>query len=680
VSGLVGIYNLDGRSVDRGDVERMVVMLAHRGPDGTGIWNKESIGLGHRMLWTTPESLHERLPLVSQTGDLVLTADARIDNRDELISRLGLTDHPSGEIADSQLILAAYEKWGEDCAEKLLGDFAFAIWDARRQRLFCARDPMGVKPFYYFHSGRVFAFASEIKAVLCLEEVPRKLNEVKVADCLIPIFNDQISTYYKDIVRLPPAHSMTVGSGGVRTKSYWSLDPTRELRLGSDEEYEEAFRELFTEAIRCRLRSAFPVGSTLSGGLDSSSIACTADKLLAANGGQRLHTFSAIFPSVAEEDPRIDERPFIEAVLATGNFQPHYVRADCCKPLADVAWHKDEVLAIPNWYMVSPLFRTAQEHGVRVLLSGFGGDEVVSYGYEHLDELARTGGWADFGREARDLSQRFGGKPLYHLRRRGFPYLTELARKWHWRAFAKQMGEVAGQFALSRQRIFLEAVLKPLVPQLLWRAWQLVCGHAQAKSGVWGLNNAIKPDFAQRINLTERVKAFETKRPISTDHLREQHVLGLASGDVQYPLGRFDQAATTFALEQRYPFFDRRFMEFCLALPFEQKLRQGWTRVIFRRAMEKVLPPKVQWRTDKGNLRLNVRRRLLEERETLDAVILHDPGVIERYVDVPALRAAYRRYLSQPVPSISEEDLFTIFLSVNLALWLRQSGLSPVNE
>jgi asparagine synthase (glutamine-hydrolysing) len=248
-----------------------------------------------------------------------------------------------------------------------------------------------------------------------------------------------------------------------------------------------------------------------------------------------------------------------------------------------------------------------------------------------------------------------------------------LARRWHWWVFAKQMGEVAEQFALSRQSIFLEAVLKPLVPQPLRRMWQLLHGHVQAKSPIWGLNSAIKPAFAQRIGMAERVQAFKTRKPTSALHLREPHALGLASGDVQYPLGRFDQTAATFALEQRYPFFDRRFMEFCLALPFEQKLRQGWTRAIFRRSMENILPPKVQWRMDKGNLSVNIRRRLLEERETLDAVILRDPSVIKAYVDVPALRAAYRRYLSQPVPSISEEDLFTIYLAATLALWLRQS-------
>jgi asparagine synthase (glutamine-hydrolysing) len=465
---------------------------------------------------------------------------------------------------------------------------------------------------------------------------------------------------------------MTIGHAGVRLQSYWRLDPSRELRLGTDAEYVEAFRELFTEAVRCRLRSAFPVGATLSGGLDSSAIACTAYKLLAAHGQPHLHTFPAIFPSVAEEDPRIDERPFIEAVLAMGNFKPHYVCADCCQPLADVAKYKDEVLATPNLYMVSLLFSAAHEHGVRILLSGFDGDVTVSYGYEYLDELARTGRWAEFAQEANAVSQRFGGKPLYYLHRHGMPYLMELARRQRWWAFAEQAGEIAAYFGLSHQQLFLDAGLKPLVPQSLRWVWRLLHGRIQSQAAVWGLNNAINPVFAQRIGLAKRVQALETTKSPSTHRLREQHGLDLMSGDMQYLLGMFDQSAATFALEQRYPFFDRRLIEFCLALPFEHKLRQGWTRAILRRAMENILPPIVQWRTDKGNLSVNIRRRLLAERETLEAVILHDPGVIKAYVDVPALQAAYHRFLSQPVPS-TEEDLFTIYLAVTLALWLRQS-------
>ena len=147
MSAIVGLYNTDGKPVDRGDVSRMLDSLAHRGSDGAGLWSDGSIGLGHRMLWTTPESLHEKLPLLNQSGDLVITADARIDNREELIAALGLNGNRRGSITDSQLILAAYEKWGEMCPEKLLGDFAFAIWDGRKQSFVLCQGPLRGQAF-----------------------------------------------------------------------------------------------------------------------------------------------------------------------------------------------------------------------------------------------------------------------------------------------------------------------------------------------------------------------------------------------------------------------------------------------------------------------------------------------------------------------------------------------------
>src|SRR3989441_8528576 len=258
----------------------------------------------------------------------VLTADARIDNRAELLAALGR----GVEATDAELILGAYQRWGERAPEHLLGDFAFAIWDGRREVLFCARDHFGVKPFYYHHApGRLFAFGSEIKALLALAEVPRRLNETRVADYLVPLLEDKEITFYEEIVRLPPAHRMTVSRDGMRIEQSWALDPTREIRLKSDAEYAAAFREIFTEAVRCRLRSAFPVGSMLSGGLDSSSIVCVARKLLAEDGGGKLHTFSAIFPDV----PECDEREYIEAVLGGHGVKPHYVRGDRLSPLAD---------------------------------------------------------------------------------------------------------------------------------------------------------------------------------------------------------------------------------------------------------------------------------------------------------------------------------------------------------
>jgi asparagine synthase (glutamine-hydrolysing) len=182
VSAITGIFHPDGRPVERATIERMVATLTHRGPDGSGAWSAGPVGLGHQMLWTTPESLHERLPFTTDRGDLTITADARIDNSDELIAVLRIRDR---QITDSQVILAAYERWGEDCPKHLIGDFAFAIWDARRQALFCARDHFGVKPFYYHHrSGRLFAFGTEMKAFLC--RMPWVNGVIKEIRCLIP--------------------------------------------------------------------------------------------------------------------------------------------------------------------------------------------------------------------------------------------------------------------------------------------------------------------------------------------------------------------------------------------------------------------------------------------------------------------------------------------------------------
>ena len=373
----------------------------------SGLWSDGSIGLGHRMLWTTPESLHEKQPLLNQSGDLVITADARIDNREELIAALDLTDRAPYSITDSQLILAAYEKWGEICPEKLLGDFAFVIWDGRKQALFCARDHFGVKPFYYyFLSGRFFVFASEIKALLSHPEVPRRLNEVRVGEYLASMFDDKTITFYAGILRLPPAHSLTVSRAGTQLQQYWSLDPSRELQLGSDDAYAEAFRELFIEAVRCRLRTAFPVGSMLSGGMDSSSITCVARQLLARDGGRRLLTFSAIFDEVTQ----CDERPFINAVLAQNSLEPHYVHGDRLSPLADldhVLWHQDEAFYAPNLFLTWNLYGAAKEQGVRILLDGFDGDTTVSHGEGYLDELAYAGQWFTLAAEIRAYARTF---------------------------------------------------------------------------------------------------------------------------------------------------------------------------------------------------------------------------------------------------------------------------------
>ncbi len=640
MSAITGLHYLDGRPINRPDLERMGETLAHRGPDSVGVWNQGAVGLGSRILRTTPESLHERLPLVSETGDLAITADARIDNRDELIAALGINGRPREEISDSELILGAYERWGEGCPERLVGDFAFAIWDGRKQLLFAARDQMGIRPFYYYHrSDRAFAFASEIKALLAVPEVPRRLNETRVADFLGLQFEDKAITLYQEILRLPPAHCMTVDRGGARLRPYWALDPSRELRLGSDEEYAEAFREVFTEAVRCRLRSAFPLGSLLSGGLDSSSITCVARDLMAQNGSGQLHTFSAVF----DEFPECDERPFINAVVALNGIEPHYLNADRVSPMTDidrVLWHQDEPFYAGNLCLSWALYGAVRNQGVPILLDGLLGDAAVSHGLEYLPYLARKGRWITFFREAYGLSRR---------RRAGsWSYL------W---SYLWNMG------------------FKPAAPGPVRQAWRLLRHRRRQPSTDDAANGTIiNPDFARRIHLAERVQALDRDRPNTVRTPREEHWHALTSGLFPLALEIADRAAAAFSIEPRYPYLDSRLLEFCLALPPEQKLHGGWIRVIVRRALADSLPETVRWRGGKAAFGSAFTAGLLTlDRELLDEVILDDPSVIEGYVSTAALRQAYDRCLSGGEGT----DSLTIWTAAILALWLRRTGLAP---
>lgn len=651
MSAIAGIYYLDEQKVERADLTRMVDILAHRGPDGSNIWNEECIGLGHRMLWTTPESLLEKLPLVNQSSDLAITADARIDNRDELIAVLNLIERPAEKITDSELILAAYEKWGESCPEQLLGDFVFAIWDRRKQVLFCARDHFGVKPFYYYLSGRAFVFASEIKAILCLPEVPRRLNEVKVGDYLTSNFDDTAITFYQEVLRLPPAHSMTVSKEGTQIKSYWSLDPNRELKLGSDEEYAEEFRKIFTEAVSCRLRSAFPVGSLLSGGLDSSSVTCVARKLLVQNGGQPLPTFSMIFDKLTQ----CDERSFINTVLAQGHLEPHYIHGDQGTPLThinSILWHEDEPFFAPGLSTTWDLCSSAKEQGVRILLEGHDGDGTVSHGFGYLPELARAGRWLALAIELRGLAKSYND------------------------SFWGLLWSYIWQYRLEP----LTSRSKPL--KLVWRIWQALVRRVWRKDNrsterpAWDTN--LNPDFVQRVGLTERYQAWRQAKSGSTQNEREDHYQTLTAGLQPFALEVLDKPAAAFSIEPRYPFFDKRLVEFCLSLPPKQKLHQGWSRLVMRRAMDGILPVEVQWRRDKSNFFPNFSKGLLLacEQKRLNEMILNDSRLIEKYVNIGFFRKAYYRFKSgesQEIPTC----VYGIWRVVSLAVWLQYIGLKP---
>ena len=260
MSGIAGILYFDGYSDSRPAVARLVNAMSHRGPDGNSLWIKNNVGFGHCLLRSTPESFHENLPHTDISSSLTITADARIDNRNDLIAKLGLHNRDKAHLGDSELILETYKKWGKDCATQLIGDFAFAIWDQQKKLLYCARDHLGANSLAFVCNERFFAFASESEALLSLPGISSKPNEELVAHILLPAFQDfkQKKSWLIEVDGLMAGEYLVLTpEGKPSVQKYWQLGPPdQEDSYVSETESQEAFLEIFSEAVRCRLRTA----------------------------------------------------------------------------------------------------------------------------------------------------------------------------------------------------------------------------------------------------------------------------------------------------------------------------------------------------------------------------------------------------------------------------------------
>lgn len=645
----------------------MSAALAHRGVDGSGTWTDDRIGLAHRMRHTTTESLTEHQPLVHRDRQMILVADARIDNRDELCRALGL-DARDG-VSDSAIILAAYARWGEDCVPRLLGDFAFALWDGSTRSLFCARDPMGVKPLYYYASPRVFAFASEIKALLTVPGIEAAIDAEQVALFLDWHHEDRAATMYRDVLRLPAAHTLRATDRGTSLRRYWDVTNASDVRLSSNDEYVEAFRSHFASAVGARLRCAHPIGATLSGGLDSSSVVCMSRRLL-RDKDARLHTFSIVFPDLPEPALRvIDERAFVDTVLRSGGVESHFVRGDALSPMRDVrriVWHLDEPYSTPNLYLHCGLFEAAQTSGVRVLLDGFDGDSAVSHGFGRLASLAHARQWQVLDDEIRAFSSHHAKAPALALHQFVLPHLALLARGGRPISWWRMARQLTRRFGLSRRDVALRFGLLPLIPAPLRRVSQMLKESREAEKDL------LRGDLARTIQ--ERRRSAERERPDASSE-RERHVKGLSHPLFQLTLEIADKAAAAFGIEPRYPFFDRRLIEFCVGLPDSQKFDGGWPRLLFRRAMEGILPPEIQWRTTKANLSPNFHRQFWAVDVRRDSIAPSD--ALATYVRVDRLAELRRAYQNTEQPEHMKLEALMLFRAATLDAWLHRRGDAP---
>lgn len=603
MSGIAGVVNQNGRPASLDMLRRMTDSLAVRGPDALEIWTEGVAGFGNAMLRSTPESVHERQPCTRTS--LTITADARIDNRDELIRELDLTGSDARDLADCGLILRAYEKWGPDCVHHLLGDFAFAVWDARNRQLFCARDHFGVKPLCYFSGDDVFVFASEARGILAVDALEFRLNEARVADFLVEELEgyDKVSTFYEGIFKLPPAHSMIVSDKGVKISKYWAPEPLKQIRFRSDDEYLEAFRDILTSSIKCRIRARRQVGILLSGGIDSATILGTVRRINDSAHG--ILALSGVSP------PDVDclETRLIRQVLDDNPVKAVQIRWD---EIDDYLPEIDKaILELGEPYDLSMslhriMYINAARSGINVVLDGIDADVITSTTV-HISDLLHRGKLFTAVSEAKGLSYFF--KHYYSpadLLYRG----AKSAFTPHWiRGLLRQAG---------------------------------LSGRARRAVN----NSIINPDFAGRVNLKERLKRLDSYRWAGKGAtLADKHAIAMNHPYLTVGIERFARVSAAHSVETRHPFLDRRLAEFCLALPWDQKIRRGWTKLLMRRMMKGQIPESVRWRRGREHLGAQFNSSFISQRRVqLLNVIRSKQQDLTNFINPDALNRIINRY------------------------------------
>ncbi len=541
MSGIVGIVQKSAVPLDQKLLQELTEYLAFRGPDALRTWCDGSVGFGHALLRTTRESPADHQP-ASLDGEVWITADARLDARAELILELEAKGRPKLNTAtDAQLILHAYQVWGNDCVAHLLGDFVFAIWDSRLQRLFCARDHLGVKPFYYAHLADSLAFSNTLNCLRLHPGVSERLNDLAIADFLLFEENQDVTiTVFADILRLPPAHILTWSEGALRVTRYWTLPVDGPSHFRRASECVERFQELLRVAVADRVTDS--VGVMMSGGLDSTTVAAAAKGVLEARSlPADLQAYTAVYDRLVPDQERyytglaaralgipvhfmvLDRYELFERWEKMGARSPE----PASSPLAAAAFDQLQMISANH----------------RVVLTGFGGDPALST----------------------SLSAYFAKL----LRKRKFvPAVAGLAR------YLTAEGRLSRLYLRTRLRILLSKIQE----RSLYPPW-------------------LSRDFSSRLQLEERWEQFNSAespdRRLLEDSPRPEAYEATASSFWPGLFEEYDPGVTCVPLDFRHPFFDLRLLRFLLSLP---ALPWCADKQLLRTAMHGVFPDEIRLR------------------------------------------------------------------------------------
>ncbi|HKY27348.1 MAG TPA: asparagine synthase-related protein [Pyrinomonadaceae bacterium] len=593
MSTIGGIYNLNAQAVDSHQLMRIGKAIEQRGPDGGDHCLRGSVGMVYRAFHTNSESTSEKQPFVSREGHM-LCWDGRLDNRGELISELknyDLEDH-----TDVAIVLGAFRKWNEGFLSRLVGDFALSLWDNRSQTLLLARDPVGVRPLYYHATGEMIVWSSELTPLIELPSLRLEVDEDYVAGFLANSL-DPGATPYRYVRAVPPGHVAKVTKGALELRRFWKLNPDQKIRYKTDAEYEEHFRYLFREAVRCRLRVNGPAWATLSGGLDSSSIVCMADDILASGDAEasKLETVSYVY----DESTSCDELNFVEVIENfRGRAGKHLSEGDY--PLLGV-FPEESDITYPDFVDCffarhQGLCNAMSADGARVIITGHGGDEVLCSGANPSFELA------DLLLQGKWIS------------------LNQSLRAW----------------SRFLRKSYFSMLLRDLAIPLMPRNVQIFCGLVPKNLQ---LPSWFDPEFVARTNLKNRNLNFANIFNFKLPSERAQ------AGGFLSAVGFVSRASfrTRGRIELSHPYLDRRLVEFLQAIPHEQRIRPGETRSLMRRALRGLVPEKVLNRKTKRGPDEALLRAMVREWPRLQTMF-NSPRVQDHgYMNADLLLAALER-------------------------------------
>jgi asparagine synthase (glutamine-hydrolysing) len=652
--GIVGIVAVDG-CVDPLVLQRMNDLVAHRGPDGerfllaSGDWGQLRysfqkraddgtmgdfpirIGLGHRRLAILDLSDRGLQPMATPDGRMWIIFNGEIYNHREIRSLLDSAGHRFTTRTDTEVLLKAYVEWGESCVERIDGMFAFAIWDGENSRLFCARDRLGIKPFYYATPAGYFVFASEIKALLAFPQCRKETDDQAVAGFLAHGNCDYAErTLFRDIRALPAAHTLTTDAlGRTAIRRYWTLE-AKPRHDWSDVEHVSGLRDTLIDTVESHLISDVRVGSCLSGGLDSSTLVGVIGKIwrddpgAAAAIGDRLYTFTSCF-----EQKAFDERDYALASAQSVGARPHLVfpsPEDFWSDFQRLAWHQDMPFGVLSFYAQWRVMRAASEAGVKVLIDGQGGDEVfggyAKFRYAYLASLFRS-------RRLRTAT-----RELTAMLRQGDRYVLDIRNGYRYLP------------AFMRRTLNVDSVLE----RVLSGDWKEAVTDESTPATRWW-RNARQNGNGSCLTLLQRIQADD----ISIDTLPQL-------------LRMEDRSSMAFSLEARVPLLDHHVVELGFSLPDHLKVNNGWSKFAVRQAMAGLVPDVVRLRKTKLGFAAPDRAWLAGDLRGNVTELLGTKLRAERYLDVAKLRNWYR---ASGAAHANTESFLGLFRILSLEMWMR---------